>query len=38
MTVNRLADALGVKPDELTNDEGTTILEEKEGNRVRVVG
>ncbi len=37
MTVNRLAEALGVEPDELANEEGLTILEQREGNRVRVV-
>jgi transcriptional regulator with XRE-family HTH domain len=37
VTIVRLAAALSVEPDELANDEGTTILEEKEGNRVRVL-
>ncbi len=37
VTVDRLAEALGVEPGELANEEGVTILEEREGNRVRVV-
>ncbi len=37
VTIDRLARALGVEPGELTNEEGVTILEEREGNRVRVV-
>lgn len=37
MTVTRLAEVLGVEPDELANEEGVTILEEREGDRVRVV-
>ena len=37
VTVNRLAEALDVEPGELANEEGVTILEEREGNRVRVV-
>jgi transcriptional regulator with XRE-family HTH domain len=37
VTVDRLAEALGVEPGELTNEEGVTLLEEREGNRVRVV-
>ena len=36
-TVDRLAGALGVEPGELFNKEGITILEEKVGDRVRVV-
>ena len=37
VTIDRLAEALGVEPGELTNEEGVTLLEEREGNRVRVV-
>ena len=37
VTVDRLAEALGVEPGELTNEECVTLLEEREGNRVRVV-
>ena len=37
VTVTRLAEVLGVEPDELANEEGVTILEEREGDRVRVV-
>ncbi len=37
VTVDRLAEALGVEPGELANEEGITILEEREGDRVRVV-
>jgi transcriptional regulator with XRE-family HTH domain len=37
VTVGRLAEALGVEPSELANEEGISILEEREGNRVRVV-
>jgi transcriptional regulator with XRE-family HTH domain len=37
VTIDRLAEALGVEPGELANEEGITILEEREGNRVRVV-
>lgn len=37
VTVDRLAEALGVEPGELANEEGITILEERKGNRVRVV-
>lgn len=37
VTVDRFAEALGVEPGELTNEEGVTLLEEREGNRVRVV-
>ncbi len=36
-TIDKVAKALGVKPGELTNEEGVTILEEKEGNKVRVL-
>jgi transcriptional regulator with XRE-family HTH domain len=36
-TVDKLAGALGVEPGELANEEGVTILEEKVGDRVRVV-
>jgi hypothetical protein len=32
-----LAEVLGVEPDELANEEGVTILEEREADRVRVV-
>lgn len=37
VTVDRLAKALDVEPRELANEEGVTILEEKVGDRVRVV-
>jgi transcriptional regulator with XRE-family HTH domain len=37
VTIDRLAKALDVEAGELTNDEGVTILKEREGNRVRVV-
>ena len=37
VTIDRLAAALSVEPGELTNEDGATILEEREGNRVRVV-
>lgn len=37
MTIDRLAAALSVEPGELTNEGGVTILEEWEGNRVRMV-
>jgi transcriptional regulator with XRE-family HTH domain len=37
VTIDKLAKALDVEPSELTNEEGVTILEEREGNRVRVV-
>ncbi len=37
VTIDRLAEALSVEPGELTNEEGVTLLEEREGNRVRVV-
>jgi transcriptional regulator with XRE-family HTH domain len=37
VTVDRLAEALGVEPGELTSEEGVTALEEREGNRVKVV-
>lgn len=37
VTIDRLAKALNVEAGELTNEEGVTILEEREGNRVRVV-
>jgi len=37
VTVDRLAEALGVEPGELANEEGITILEERVGDRVRVV-
>jgi transcriptional regulator with XRE-family HTH domain len=33
VTIDKLAKALGVVPGELTNEEGVTILEEREGNR-----
>jgi transcriptional regulator with XRE-family HTH domain len=36
-TVDKLAGALGVEPGELANEEGVTVLEEKVGDRVRVV-
>ena len=36
-TVDKLAGTLGVEPGELANEEGVTILEEKGGDRVRVV-
>ena len=37
VTVDRLAKVLDVEARELTNEEGVTLLEEREGNRVRVV-
>jgi len=37
VTIDKLAKALGVQPGELTSEEGVTILEEREGNKVRVV-
>ena len=37
VTVDRLAEALGVEPGELANEEGVTKLEEKVGDRDRVV-
>lgn len=37
VTVARLAKALDVEPGELANEEGVTVLEEKVGDRVRVV-
>jgi hypothetical protein len=37
VTIDRLAAALRVEPGELTNEGGVTILEEREGNRVRMV-
>lgn len=37
VTIDRLAKALGVEPGELTNEEGITILEERHGDRARVV-
>jgi hypothetical protein len=37
VTVDRLAEALGVEPGELANEGGITILEERVGDRVRVV-
>ncbi len=37
VTVDRLAEALGVEPGELANEEGVTILEERVGDRDRVV-
>jgi transcriptional regulator with XRE-family HTH domain len=37
VTVDRLAEALGVEPGELANEEGVTILEEREGNTTRVI-
>lgn len=36
-TTDKLARALGVEPGELSNEGGVTILEEKLGDRVRVV-
>lgn len=36
-TTDKLAGALGVEPGELSNEGGVTILEEKLGDRVRVV-
>lgn len=36
-TADKLAGALGVEPGELANEEGVTVLEEKVGDRVRVV-
>lgn len=36
-TVDKLAGALGVEASELANEEGVTILEERVGDRVRVV-
>lgn len=36
-TTDKLAGALGVEPGELANEEGVTVLEEKVGDRVRVV-
>ena len=32
-----MAEALGVEPGELANEEGVTILEEREGNTTRVI-
>jgi len=37
VTIDRLAAALSVEPGELTNEGGVTIMEEREGNRVRKV-
>jgi transcriptional regulator with XRE-family HTH domain len=37
VTVDRLAEALGVEPGELANEEGVTILDEREGNTTRVI-
>ena len=37
VTIGRLAAALSVEPAELTSEDGVTILEEREGNRDRVV-
>ena len=37
VTVNKLAKALDVEASELINDEGVTILEEREGNTTRVI-
>jgi hypothetical protein len=37
VTVNKLAKVLDVEARELTNEEGVMLLEEREGNRVRVV-
>lgn len=37
VTVNKLAKVLDVEARELTNEEGVVLLEEREGNRVRVV-
>ena len=37
VTVDKLAETLDVEPSELANEEGITILEEREGNKVRVV-
>lgn len=36
-TVDKLAGALGVEPGDLVDEEGVTVLEEKVGDRVRVV-
>jgi transcriptional regulator with XRE-family HTH domain len=37
MTVNKLAKVLDVKASELINEEGVTILEEREGSTTRVI-
>jgi transcriptional regulator with XRE-family HTH domain len=37
VTINKLAKVLDVKAHELINDEGVTILEEREGNTTRVI-
>jgi|SRR5215207_2476198 len=37
VTIDRLAAALSVEPGELTNEDGATILEEREGNTTRVI-
>jgi transcriptional regulator with XRE-family HTH domain len=37
VTVNKLARVLDVEARELINDEGVTILEEREGNTTRVI-
>ena len=37
MTVNKLAKVLDVEASELIDEEGVTLLEEREGNRLRMV-
>jgi len=37
VTIDRLPAALSVEPGDLTNEDGVTILEEREGNRNTVV-
>ena len=37
VTVNKLAKVLDVEASELIDEEGVTLLEEREGNRLRVV-
>ena len=37
VTINKLAKVLDVEASELINDEGVTILEEREGNTTRVI-
>ncbi len=37
VTIDKLAEALDVEAYELANEEGVTILEERKGNKVRVV-
>lgn len=37
VTVDKLANAFDVEPNELASEEGVTILEKREGNKVRAV-